>query len=303
MKKIIIIILLAFTLVGCKPKDQTPIKMIVPFGSPQLSQLYMQSSTSYHVDIIQGADPLVAAFGSKSHDVIFAPTNLGAKMYQAKPDYILIAVVVWGNFYLVTEDESIDSFLDLQDKEVIVFGQNQTSDIIIKYIMHGLDINFNITYVDSVQTATEMYLMDTNKIVMVAEPSLSKIKSLKEETKVIDLQTLYLDVHGSDTYPQAGVFVKADLSQQKIDRIITDLSNSIETLNLNISDSAHLAITLGVNLTHPVLMDAILNSNIRYQSARSSKPLIEDYFMILLEYNPLLIGGELPNDGFYGGSY
>jgi NitT/TauT family transport system substrate-binding protein len=301
MKRILILILLILIISGCQPKEKIEITMIVPFGSPALSQIYMQESADYLVDIIQGADPLVAAFGSKSHDVIFAPTNLGAKMYQARPDYIMLGVIVWGNFYLVTEDPSVQNIFDLNNKNVVIFGPNQTSDIIFKYIVNHHGLNVNITYVENVTNATETYLSDTSKIVLVAEPSLSRIMMLKPNTKTIDIQLEYKEVQGTETYPQAGVFVKKDLKKSVINQIKRDLINSINRVNQNPSDAADLAILLGINLPHAVLKEAIPRSNLRFSTALESKDLLEDYFNLLLSYQPALIGNQLPNDAFYGG--
>lgn len=289
------------TLSGCLKKDETVIKMIVPFGSPALSSIYLQESADYHVDLVLGADPLVAAFGSKSHDIIFAPTNLGAKMYQAKPDYIMLGVVVWGNFYLVTENPDINTFTDLDGKEVIVFGQNQTSDIIMKYIIANNNIDTHINYVDNVNTATETYLLDTSKVVLVAEPQISRIMMLKPNSKTIDLQELYQEIQGSDTYPQSGIFVKSDLKETLKSKIIADFKDSILKVNQYPEASAELAIQLGFDLPKVVIINAIPRSNLKFTTAKESKEKLEDYFSLLLSYQPGLIGHQLPDQSFYGG--
>jgi NitT/TauT family transport system substrate-binding protein len=306
MKKINTLFLSIFvilTLFGCQPKKQAelPITMIVPFGSPSLSQVYLQNSEDYLVDIVQGADPLVAAFGSKSHDVIFAPTNLGSKMYQAKPDYILLAVVVWGNTYLVTEKEGINTFNDLHNQTVVIFGRNQTSDIVFEYIKSQAGIFIETEYVENVTLATEMFLADTQKIVMVAEPALSRIQMLRPNLTVIDLQELYETYQQTASYPQAGVFIKKTMSQRTQEKLMRDLENSIQMANQDPVSTAELAIRLGMNLPKAVLVSAIPKSNLHFRTAKDSKIEIENYFRLLLNQNSQLIGGKLPEDAFYGG--
>ncbi len=78
---IVIALILMSLLSSCKSEQITMV--VPPAGSPQLAQLYMQDSDDYDVTIVEGADPLVAAFGSSSYDVIIAPTNLGAKLYDS----------------------------------------------------------------------------------------------------------------------------------------------------------------------------------------------------------------------------
>ena len=121
MKKICIL-LLVFLLIGCKKTDD--ISIIVPYGSPQLSQLYLQQSEDYAVDVVIGPEPLLAAFGSESHDVIFAPINLGAKLFTANENYTLLSVVTWGNYFFICPT-NITEISQLQGQTVVVFGKNQ----------------------------------------------------------------------------------------------------------------------------------------------------------------------------------
>jgi len=68
------------------------LSVLIPFGSPALSmagllinednqvgEYSLDEYVTYKTEIVNGSDPLVAAFTSQRHDVIIAPTNLGAK--------------------------------------------------------------------------------------------------------------------------------------------------------------------------------------------------------------------------------
>lgn len=299
MKKILLIILLSFILFGCKKDDS--ITIIVPYGSPKLAQLYLENSDDYKVDVVNGADPLVAAFGSSSHDVIFAPTNLGAKMYQSKDSYQLLATIVWGNYYLVSSEQQEFNISSLDGKSITVFGKNQTSDIVLTYLFQELDIDVEITYVDSVSSAAQLFLSSQESIVLLAEPVYSNVMNQLPQTKTIDIQELYQSVTGKDSYPQSGVFIKRNLEQSKITKIQNDLMDSIEKTNQYPLDAAQLAVKLQMGLTSEIIASAILNSNLRYVSAKNSKEDIVSYFGLILSMNPALIGGQLPNDLFYYG--
>ncbi|MDO9629479.1 MAG: hypothetical protein Q7I99_06230 [Acholeplasmataceae bacterium] len=299
MKKILLIMLIVFTMFGCQKADQ--LKIIVPFGSPELAQLYLEDSKDYQVDVVFGPDPLIAAFGSKSHDVIFAPTNLGAKMYQSNDTYQLLATVIWGNYFLVSSKAETFDVASLNGQEIIVFGQNQTSDIILRYLFTALEIEPTITYIDSLSAAAASFISFPNQIVLLAEPVYSNIIHQMPSTKTIDIQALYQEVSGFDSYPQSGVFIKKGLSQSKIEKIQADLIDSIQKTNENPSKAADLAISLGMGLPKDILSSAIINSNIRYVSALDSKDAVEAYFGLILTINGALIGGKLPIDSFYYG--
>jgi NitT/TauT family transport system substrate-binding protein len=299
MKKLYIMIFILFILVGCKKTEE--ITMIVPFGSPQLAQLYMQESKDYNVDIVQGADPLVAAFGSGSHDVIFAPTNLGAKLYQSRQTYQLLATIVWGNYYFVTQKQDITNIQDLDGEEIVVFGQNQTSDIIIKYLIDFYDITCQITYVDSVATASSLFIVDTNQIVLVAEPSYANLKHLFPSLKTIDIQAYYQAATSNASMPQASVFVKSTLTDIQIEKIQNDLHESIEKTKQNPMEAAQLAVSLGVNIDVNILQNSISSGYLEYVSAQDAMSDIMIYFEMIMDHNSQLIGSQLPDASFYRG--
>jgi NitT/TauT family transport system substrate-binding protein len=296
MKKVLAILILLLILSGCKPSES--ITMIVPYGSPELSQLYMEESNDYMVDIVQGADPLISAFGSISHDVIFAPTHLGAKMYNSMPSYLLAASIIWGNYYIISN--TTYTLEELSNKEVVVFGQNQTSDIIIRYITTTLNITPDFIYVDSVSTATSLFISDSNRIVMVAEPSLSLIKQSMPNVKVIDLQQAYLEITGKDSYPQSSVFIKSSLSKHIVEKIMGDLESSIALVNSKITETAELSVSLGMGMSQAVVESAIPLSNIRFVHAQDAQTDIVYYFEIIMSLNSALIS-SIPDESFYFG--
>jgi len=299
MKKILLIIFLTFILFGCQKDD--PITLIVPYGSPELAQLYLENSPNYQVDVVNGPDPLIAAFGSSSHDVIFAPTNLGAKMYQSKDSYRLLATIVWGNYFLVSSRAEDFNVASLDGKRIIVFGKNQTSDIILNFLFKELKIEPTVIYVDSVSSAAQLFLSFQEEIVLLAEPAYSNVMSHLPLTKTIDIQALYQSVAGKDSYPQSGVFIKKDLEHSKIIKIENDLIYSIQKTNDYPIEASKLAVELKMGLSKEILSNAILNSNLRYVTAKDSKEAIVAYFGLILSMNPALIGGQLPNDSFYYG--
>ncbi len=278
---------------GCKKEA---ISMVVPYGGPQFAQLYMQDREDYDVTIVEGADPLVAAFGSASYDVIFAPTNLGAKLYDSKPDYQLIASISWGSYYLISDHSfTLD---DLDQSEIVTFGENQTPDAILKYILDENEIEATFDYKDSLNAVVASFILDTSKVYLLSEPAIS----ILYDTYVlnhIDLQAEYEKLTGYESYPQASVFAHKDLSDEKINQIKVDLESSIISLNENQEDAAALAISLGIDLSENVIMRAIPKFHIKYVDALDAKDDIIKYLELLQDFNPNFIGEELPDQSFY----
>lgn len=295
-KKVFMVMLVMSMLMfitGCK-NDQ--ITMIVPAGGPQYAQLYMQDNKNYDVSIVEGADPLVAAFGSETYDVIFAPTNLGAKLYTSKPTYQLIASVSWGSFYLASATAFDLNQVSLS--EIIAFGQNQTPDAILQYVLEGNNIESNITYLDSLSSSISEFVLDSSKIYLLSEPGLSVLNQTYE-IHTIDLQAAYATLSDTIGYPQASVFVNKNLSDQEINQIKADLESSIDHLELRLEESFNLAIKLDINVNFDVFEAFVPRLNIRYVDAINAKADIIEYLELLKAFNPNFVGVNLPDDSFY----
>ena len=55
-------------------------------------------SENLEYEVVAGSSALVAGFVNSSYDIIVAPINLGAKMYNQTPNYTLYKSFIWGNF-------------------------------------------------------------------------------------------------------------------------------------------------------------------------------------------------------------
>ncbi len=297
MMAFLLTMILALSVSACDEPEG--LSAMVPSGSPALAQIYVQTDGYHDVDVVNGADPLIAAFGSGSHDVIIAPTNLGAKMIASGCAYSFAGAVVWGNYYLVTTGKASFTLADLADAAIVAFGQNQTSDIILRHLLASNGLTASIAYVDSVATAAAMFAADPTLIVLTAEPSLSSIKAAIADVQVIDLQTAYAVLHGAGSYPQAGVFVKNDLEEDRVDRFLSDLSASVASVNADPAAAAAAGAALGFGFSEAVMTSAISGSHLQYVAAAASRTALEAYFAIILAMNPALIGGALPGEEFY----
>ena len=305
----LLVLLLVFTFVGCKEKkneeEDRVVSIIMPTGTPALGLAsYAQSAQEEgkaEVKIVGGADLLKAAFIDKSYDIIVAPVNLGAMMYNQYQAYVLYKAFVWGNLYLATKSE-ISSFSDINGKKVVVFGQNSTPDIIFKGILQFYqDVNVEIEYVDDVSTANSMLSNGSAEYIISAEPSLSKIKD-KLGLNVLDLQEEWKKVSGSESYPQAGIFVKKELLENKsVSAALLNMINSVKGAVTNKDKLASDAIKLHTSfetLGSEVLIKAIPNCHFQVLEDDSAAVLSYLQKMIDLGFGKQ-VGGALPDEGFF----
>lgn len=283
--------ILILSLFGCK-KDT--ISLLIPTGGPTYATSYLQTNSKYDTTVVSGSDALTAAFNDIGYDVIIAPVNLGAKLYNAKPNYPLVGVITWGNYYLISET-SID-LSSINRLEVTAFGENQIPDFLIQFIFNHYEIEYEITYMDSVAAITSAYLLDSSKVYLIAEPSLSILETKKTVHKV-DLQLQYQEITQMTGFPQAGVFVHKEMSEKELSELITDLKNSVDEIKTS-PDAYKQLLNVGIELPKSVFQQAITNSHIEFKDAQTSKAALIDLFERIYAFNPAFIG-KLPNDSFY----
>ena len=339
MKKLLILLLAsALILAGCSADKQTtdaqetvtskpeetnipaqrePIELsvMIPFGSPALSlaqflinensqseSFSMGENATYKTEMVNGADPLVVAFTSQSHDVIIAPTNLGAKFYSTGIPYIYCGAVVYGNLYLASM-EPLNSLADLENMEIVAFSQNSTPDVVLLTILNesGMADKVTIRYVGSVSEAQGELLAGTAQAALLAEPILSVTKT-KADISIIDLQDEWAQLTGMQSYPQAGIYIKSDLIQSNpevVEMFLSLIKLSISQTNADPAATAASLEAIEFGLPAKIIESAIPYSHLVFESAADSRDSLEFYYGKIMDLNPALVGGSLPDDEFY----
>ena len=310
MKKLIVLLLIIFSLglyTSCevvKDKDLENISLIMPSGTPSLALAnYAQAlkEKGGTVDIVAGADLLVAAFNQESYDVIVAPVNLGAKMYNASGKYLLYKTIVWGNLYLASKQE-LNSLDDINNKEVVVFGKNSTPDIVFQTILKNHpELKVNISYVSDVSEANTLLAANQADYVISAEPAISKLKA-KLNLNIIDLQDEWKNITKDSSYPQAGIFVRKSLAEEEY---VKSALNKMKVSVLSaLSDPEKTAIN-AVNLHQSfktlgaeTLISAIPNCHFAVKNDEQEAVYYYLQMMIDLGFGAQT-GGKLPDEDFF----
>lgn len=298
-RKIICMLIVCFILIisACQKTDQ--IKMIVPYGSTHISQVHLMDLDDYQTDLVLGPEPLIAAFGSESYDVIFAPLTLGVKMYHSKPSYKLLATIIESTFYLITTDQTIESIEDIDGKEVTIFGKGQTGDMMTSYVLDTLDLEVDYIYVDTLSDAATSFIRDPEKIVLVSEPIYSKMTLLYNDLKTIHVVSFYEEMTGLEDVPQAAVFVHQRLNERQISTLLEDLKDSVDLVYSDQSLTLEKVKNDDRNMDSDIFIKSLEIAYISLIEANIHQDDIELYLNLILSYNPNILGGSLPPDAFY----
>ena len=300
MKKIFsifITILLTILVTSCD-NNEKEFSVIAPSGTPALALTEYFANFNQNYAIVSGSDPLVAAFTNKTHDIIVAPVNLGAKMYQVNQTYIHYKTIIWGNTYIVST-QKIKELSDLEDKDIVAFGETSVPGIVLQILLDSYNIKCNITYVDDVATANAMLKTGKAETILTAEPSLSKINN--GNYSIIDLQKCWANLTGGESYPQAAVFFnKKYVNNEDLKTHLEAIDNAINKTN-DLNYIANLALKIDESFNKigiEALIKAIPNCN--FKLVNDEKTPIEQYFNLLKKQGfSAMFGGNLPDEEFY----
>ena len=251
MKKLLGALVLALVLTGCAAKpapvepevtptpepveELTDISILGPSGAPSLP-LIPALKDGMDVTIVEGPDVLQSAFVNPEpqYDVIIAPSNLGAKLASnGKTTYRMESVLTWGNLYLVaTSEEALNN-----PDQFAAFGEQAVPGMVLNQILKANNMEPEITWYPSVGEVQGAVLSGKADVALMAEPAVTatmgKAKEKNIELKVVmDLQKEWAKMTDTEGYPQAALFVRSDLEEDKeaaVEALIESMEAYAET--------------------------------------------------------------------------
>lgn len=291
--------------------EEVLVNILVPSGSTAMAMAHLASELPELGEgigcvvepYVQGSDPLLAAFTSETANVIVAPTNLGATLYQKGIPYQLVATIVWGNLYLVSSEPI--TLEELSGKTITAFGQGSTPDIVLQTVLKekGLLDSVEIEYLNSVADVQSMFAAGEIEVAVIAEPSLSVLKTKVENVHMVaDFQEEWGTLYDVTSYPQASLFVHTDLIENNpgaLESLLAQVEASVNFANESPNEMAIEANATGLETPEAIISASVPNSHLIFKTAKEARDEINLYLEKLYEFEPKTVGGTLPDDNFY----
>lgn len=291
-------------------KDDKKINIVFRDGIPALTMAHMMSnedlSSSINYDMVASADVLTSKVLNKEADFAIVPSNFSAIAHNKGAGYKIVGTSVWGNAYILTNDESIKSVADLKGKTVTLFAKGLTPDLMTKFVLSSNEIDpekdLTLEYLSSPTEIAPAFLTDKASVVLAPEPMATAI-ILKNE-KAVRLVNLNEEVKKfglENGYPQATLIVKEELIQndkQLVDDFIKNYEESIKWASENKKELADLSEAKELGIKKGPVLKGFDNMNIGNFELKS-KDDYNKYFEVLNKYNPQSIGGKIPGAEAY----
>ncbi|WP_295966168.1 PhnD/SsuA/transferrin family substrate-binding protein [uncultured Bartonella sp.] len=256
-------------------------------------------------------DQIRAGLGSGTINMAILPSYSGANLYNKGLDVRLANILTDGLLYIVAPEASnIKTLQDLVGKKLAVPFKNDMPDYIMQAILKAYDIKpdaIDIQYTGSLPEAMPLLMIGRVDAAVIVEPAASTVISMsaaspKKIVRALDIQKLWEKVSKTDAIPQAGLVIgkgfEGDAGTKKIAALNACLASALERIR---SDPEKAAEQVGDLLDFPprLIAASVAFSHLVVHNAKEVKPSLETFFNVLVEQNSAILGGKLPDDGFY----
>lgn len=301
-----------------RPTDSDVFKIWGPPAGPSITLAYAQTlglleqvSPGAQVSVWRSPDELRAGLTSNTISLSVMPLNTAANLYNRGRDIRLVNVMTKGLLYIVSGDETLSDIPSLAGRRLAVPYRKDAPEIVLRQLLshHRLDPqkDLELRVTGTPIEAAQLLLTGRVDAAFIPEPAASAAiaaagvvgRSLR---RAIDIQESWRTVAGPDaTLPQAGLAVSGRFAEAHLDEL-TQLQSVLGAATQSTIDrpaeAAEAAAGL-FSLPKPVLEASIPFSNLTAQSAQQARPGVEAYFAVLDRLDPEILGGRLPDDGFF----
>lgn len=292
--------------------EATTITVGVPTAPPALPVLHMidtkalGENVEIKLDIWNEPETLIAMVQDSKHDMFAFPLTVISKLYNKGMDVRLMNVNTWGVTYFVTSDPEFKSWADLKGKTVYVPLQSSPPDALTQYFLHeaGLEVgkDVEIVYASTSEVASLLASGEAEYGTLI-EPQVTKALMSNEKLRVaLSFEDEWQRVTGTDTkIPNAGF----GTTQKFIDenpQLTADFqkayAESVTWVNEHPEEAGALAEQY-LGLKAALVAKALPNMGLEYESAKDAESELADFYELLNNFDPSMIGGKVADNGLY----
>jgi len=296
-------------------------KPLVLWGPPAIPSVILAQATQdaelarvapgVSFAVWRNPDEMRAGIASGEMSAVILPVYAAANFYNRGLPVRLANVLTEGLLYVVSGDESVKTIADLRGKTIACPFRNDMPDYVLQRLFQhaGLTLGTDVTIEYTATPPEGMQLLLAGRVDAIAVPepvatgAIAAAKGAgKSLYRSIDVRKEWLAATGTTSQPSPGLAITASLGERIGEDGIEILQQAIERavalVNSQPGEAAALAAE-ALALPVPVIAEAVAYSNLVAQRARTVKSEIEALFNTLAEADPRIIGGKLPDDGFY----
>jgi len=256
-------------------------------------------------------DEMRAGLTSGTMQALVLPVQVAANLYNRGLPVRLLNVMTDGLLYIVSADPTLSSIPALKGRTLAVPFRNDMPDLVMGRLLahHGLKPGTDITLESAGSPIEAIQLLMAGRVdaVLSAEPAVSAAilrgaAGGKAVRRVIDVQKAWAEATGgSPVLPQAGLALTVPFMEANpgiADALQQIAEEATESVNADPARAAADA-TAALEMPAAILVASLPTSKLVARRASTARADIEAMLSTLAEADPAIIGGKLPDDGFY----
>lgn len=291
---------------GCQKEDKTQVRVGSLKGPTTIGLLNLmdQKKENYQFSMQAAADQLTASFIAGDVDIALVPANLASVLYnKTEGKANVIDINTLGVLYLVTGDESIKSFSDLEGKTVLMTGQGTVPEYSMQYILEKTGVKAELDFKSEATEIAALLQEDPTQISVLPQPFATATCLSNDKVKIAGSLGDEWEANSGDSKMITGVtVVRSDFLKEHeglVKQFITDHKESAAKAISDLDKTADLCVSNDIIAKAPLAKKAIPECNIVCIDGEEMKKDLSGYLKVLSDFDAKSIGGKLPGDDFY----
>lgn len=240
-----------------------------------------------------------------------APSHVAATLHNKGVPLKLLNISVWGDYWIISNDPSVESFEDLKNQRVAVPYRNGTPSTVFRLLAEKLNIDpendLTIKHMPNFIAALQEVSSGRVNHAFLSEPhaSLSVLKTKHKKNKLyksINVAQQWGEAHNSSPrISRAGMVALPSITARTdiVNAFQSAYKQSVNWCNDHPEEAGRLANKYIPGFKEKAVSMALKSGSLDFKSALDSRDDIEHFYTVLLSNNPKKIGGKLPVDSFY----
>lgn len=242
-------------------------------------------------------------------DMAIIPTTLAAILYNKQLPYRAAAVTIHGTLSLVGKNKDITSWQDLKGKQIHLMGKGMTPDILFRFLLRknnldaANDLELKYTFPDPMDLA-QATAAGQVELAVLSEPMASTVRLKNPEINVIMDLTDEWDKLFNHQIPlaQTVLVIHRDFASKNPDTVtafLKEYQTALQWVNSHPQEAGRLIAKYRIIPDPDAAAKAIPLCHFKFEKTFPIKDKIIKYLEIFHGFNPLTVGGKLPDETFF----
>jgi len=322
------VVLVSGFVLGCgsgsaQSQKLAKITLVAPPGPLAIPLAYMAANNKMaavadktEVVVWENTQQLQAMVAGGQGDFVTMPSNNAAIFYNKGVPLRLLDITVWNITYLVSSDANVKSFADIKGQSIAVPFEGSVPDLMFQYLAkkEGLDPqkDFKVLYASDPTQATQLLLASNVQNAVLSEPMptaalLQATGAGKKVYRAFSFDKAWDQATGaSSPTPIAGTVATANVLDKPavVAEFLKQYQAAVKWMLANPTQAGQL-----IQKTFPQLglqavpmTESLKNVTWKFTAAAQAKKDVNTFLGTLATLSPEVIGGKVPDAGFYYGS-